>query len=106
MLTSSFNVKMIERFMEETKTNLVSIETEIQIAMATSYFNSAALTASLLLRNLRNSNHASEYSQNVYSGHMDVHLIPPVNLVKTTRRHSRQITENIVIANRKYQRRY
>ncbi|KAH9634959.1 hypothetical protein HF086_016520 [Spodoptera exigua] len=75
--------KMIERFMEETKTNLVSIETEIQIAMATSYFNSAALTASLLLRNLREiQTMLLNTLTNVYSGHMDVHLIPPVNLVK------------------------
>ncbi|KAH9644480.1 hypothetical protein HF086_006013 [Spodoptera exigua] len=74
---------MIERFMEETKTNLVSIETEIQIAMATSYFNSAALTASLLLRNLREiQTMLLNTLTNVYSGHMDVHLIPPVNLVK------------------------
>lgn len=45
--------KMIERFMEETKTSLGNIETEIQIMMATSYYNSASLTASLLLRNLK-----------------------------------------------------
>lgn len=75
--------KMIERFMEETKTSLGNIETEIQIMMATSYYNSASLTASLLLRNLKEiQTMLLNTLTNVYSGHMDVHLISPVSLVK------------------------
>lgn len=75
--------KMIEHFIEETKTNLGKIETEIQLMMATSYFNSASLTASLLLRNLKEfQTMLLNTLTNVYSGHMDVHLISPVSLVK------------------------
>jgi hypothetical protein len=76
-----FNV--IEDFMNNTNANLAKVGSTLEIVMATSYFNSASLAAYLLINNVRS---VQEMLFNtltdIYKGHIDVHLVTPVNLIK------------------------
>ncbi|KAL0870449.1 hypothetical protein ABMA27_005446 [Loxostege sticticalis] len=72
----------MESFMNQTDTNLAKIESTMEAMMATSYFNSASLTAYLLIKNMRvMQDMLFDTLTDVYKGHMDVHLLTPVNLI-------------------------
>ncbi|XP_028177739.1 uncharacterized protein LOC114365383 [Ostrinia furnacalis] len=72
----------MEGYMNQTDTNLAKIESTMEAMMATSYFNSASLTAYLLIKNMRvMQDMLFDTLTDVYKGHMDVHLLTPVNLI-------------------------
>ncbi|XP_022834733.1 uncharacterized protein LOC111362308 [Spodoptera litura] len=74
---------LIDVFMNETDSSLAKVESEIEIMMATSYFNTASLTAYLLITNLnRIQEMLFKTLTDVYKGHIDVHLITPTNLIE------------------------
>ncbi|XP_022824061.1 uncharacterized protein LOC111354747 [Spodoptera litura] len=76
-----FNI--IDSFVNQTNLNLASIETEMEIISATTYINSASLTAYLLINSLQNFQEMLFNTlTNVYQGHIDVHLITPVHLIE------------------------
>ncbi|XP_047989420.1 uncharacterized protein LOC125228784 [Leguminivora glycinivorella] len=80
-IQQQFNV--IETFMNETNINIAKIESAVEIAMATSYFNSASLSAYLLINNLKNMQEMLFNTlTDVYKGHIDVHLVTPVSLIE------------------------
>lgn len=73
---------VINNFMNQTDMRLESIESEIEITMATSFLSSASLTAYLLLANLRNMQEMLyDTLVDIYKGHMNVELLTPVTLI-------------------------
>ncbi|KAH9644706.1 hypothetical protein HF086_016414 [Spodoptera exigua] len=73
----------IDNFINQTNTNLASIETEMEVLSATTYINSASLTTYLLISSLRTFQEMLFNTlTNVYQGHVDVHLINPVRLMQ------------------------
>jgi hypothetical protein len=75
--------EVIENFMNQTDINFARVESAVEIAMATSYFNSAALSAYLLINNLKNMQEMLFNTlTDAYKGHIDVHLVTPVNLIE------------------------
>lgn len=71
---------LLEVFMRK---GLTRLENEVQTMMAATYFGSTALTAHLLLNNLKSVQETILNSiMQIYQGHMDIHLITPNNLGK------------------------
>lgn len=74
---------IIDSFVNQTNMNIASIETEMEIISATTYINSASLTAYLLINSLKTFQEMLFNTlTNVYQGHIDVHLITPVHLIQ------------------------
>lgn len=74
---------VINHFMNQTDIRLASIESEVEITMATSFLSSASLTAYLLLTSLKNTQETLyDTLMDIYKGHMNVELITPVYLIE------------------------
>ncbi|KAI5641616.1 baculovirus F protein domain-containing protein [Phthorimaea operculella] len=74
---------MIESYMNQTDKDISRIESTMEVMMATTYFNSASLAAYLLMKSMRSMQEMLFDSLiDVYKGHMDVHILSPVDLVE------------------------
>ncbi|CAK1602188.1 unnamed protein product [Parnassius mnemosyne] len=69
--------------MNQTDANFAKVESAVEIMMATDFFNSASFATYLPLNNMRTMQEMLFDSlTDVYKGHMDVHLLSPVELMK------------------------